>query len=161
MRCALYLRPAGLAQWPHFDDQVKAWLRGQGYEPVDGGGYEAVVCLPYDKGGCYYHRDVSVAMAQRIVEHISVDGEIRWINLEWTETDADDSLTEVRLRFEEHGYARKPTLAILSEGEAAELDQDIRARGEFAHQDLGVRWRPPPPPEPPVQRQPRAPGAPL
>ncbi len=36
MRCALYLRPAGVADTPHFDDVVKGWLREKGYEPVDG-----------------------------------------------------------------------------------------------------------------------------
>ncbi|GJE51480.1 hypothetical protein GOFOIKOB_4539 [Methylobacterium tardum] len=159
MRCALYLRPAGLSAWPHFDDQVKSWLREQGYEPVDGGGYEAIVCLPYDGGGEYYHRDVSIAMAQRIVEHIAVDGNVRWIRLYETEVDlTDDSLTEVRLQFEGNGYAGKPTLAIMSEGEVSRADRSIREEGHLANQDLGVRWRPPPPHAP---VQPRAPAAPF
>lgn len=96
MRCALYLRPAGLSAWPHFDDQVKGWLREQGYEPVDGGCYEAVVCLPYDGGGGEYGRDVSIAMTQRIVENLAIGAEFRWIHLRGTAVNwTDRSLSEV------------------------------------------------------------------
>jgi hypothetical protein len=162
MRCALYLRPAGLAQWPHFDDVVKGWLREQGYEPVDGGCYDTVVCLPYDGGGDYYHCDVSVAMAARILEYLAVDGEVKWIHLCGTEIDwKDDSLTAVRLELDvDRGgrYGGKPTLAIMSEGETAEADRAIRETGYVADQDIGSRWRPPALPAP---MQPRAPGQPF
>lgn len=143
MRCALYLRPAGLSAWPHFDDAVKGWLRIQGYEPVDGGSFETVVCLPYDGGGTEYGRDVSIAMANRILEHLAVDGEIRWIRLHETKVDnSSDTLKEVELRFEGHGIvASRPTLAILSEGEAAEVDVRIREHRWFAGEDLGKRWQ--------------------
>ena len=149
MTRALYLRPAGLATWPHFDDQVKAWLREQGIEPVDAGDHEEVVCLPYCGGGGYYHRDVSIEMAQRIVDMLAIGGEVRWIHLRSTEVDwKDDSLEKVRLEFEEHGYAGKATLAIMSPDEVAEADREIREEGQLGHHDLGVRWRPKPPPAP-------------
>ncbi len=162
MRCALYLRPAGLATWPHFDDVVKGWLREQGYEPVDESCYDAIVCLPYDGARDYYHCNVSVAMAQRIVDFLAVEVEVRWIRLGRTEVDySDNALEEVGLDFADPCYGGRPTLAIMSEGETAEADREIRQFGQLADQDLGVRWRPPPPPPPPTPRQPRAPGAPF
>lgn len=134
---------------------MKAWLRTEGYEPVDGGEHEAVVCLPYCAGGGYYHRDVSIAMAQRIVEFLAVEGEVRWINLRDTKVDwKDDSLESVRLSFEEHGYAGKPTLAIMPEGDVVQADREIRETGHLSHHDLGRRWRPAPPPAP---REPQRP----
>lgn len=155
MTQALYLRPASLAQWPHFDDQVKAWLRAEGIEPVDVGEHELVVCLPYDGGGNYYHADVSIMMAQRILDTLAIGGEVRWICLSGTDVDGDDSLTEVHLRWAVNFFGGKPTLAIMPMDEVDRADREICEEGQLNDSDLGVRWKPKPPPTP------RRPGEPL
>ncbi len=57
LKRALYLRPESLGM-TGLDDAVKAWLRAEGFEPVDEAPYEVVAYLPYDGGGNYYHADV-------------------------------------------------------------------------------------------------------
>ena len=45
----------------------------------------------------------------------------------------------VSVEFEDNGYQSNPTLVILKESEAFDLDRRIRAEARFVIWDLGVR----------------------
>lgn len=157
---ALYLRPAAVVG-TGLDQAVKAWLVAKGFEPVDAGEANHIVYLPYDGGGNYYHRDVSVEMALAIVEAIRDGRNVRGVEVKDTDVETlteggikVEALVEARLDWDDSGYGGRETLAILTPDDQREAEANIRETLQISYHDLGQVWRPDWKPPPQAQRPP-------
>lgn len=148
MERALYLRPAAVVG-TGLDEAVKAWLVAKGFEPVDAGAADQIVYLPYDGGGNFYHRDVSVEMALAIVEAIRDGRHVHNLRVEDTdvETITEDgatveALVEARISWDDSAHGGHETLAILTPDDRRQAEASIRETRELSCHDLGQVWRP-------------------
>lgn len=145
---ALYLRPAAVVG-TGLDEVVKAWLVAEGFEPVDAGEAAHLVYLPYDGGGNFYHRDVSVEMALAIVEAIRDGRDVRGLEIQRTETQTIteggapvEALVEARIDWDDTCHGGHETIAILTPDDQREAEAKIRETQEISYHDLGQVWRP-------------------
>lgn len=145
---ALYLRPAAVVG-TGLDEAVKAWLVSKGLDPVDAGEASHLVYLPYDGGGNFYHRDVSVEMALAIVEAIRDGRVVYGLEIQRTETQtiteggtSVEALVEARIDWDDTCHGGHETIAILSPDNQREAEAEIRETQEISWHDLGQVWRP-------------------
>ena len=153
MKRALYLRPENL-NLTGLDDAGMAWLRSEGFEPVDAAPDAFVALLPYDGGGNYYHVDVSPRMATVLVANIAEGVEVRGIHLKDTETcwageaDRDCDYLELEaadLAWDDTHHGGRPTISIMTPAQVEEAEQTISRESKLDWHDLGAVWVPPSP----------------
>lgn len=130
--------------------------RGQDLDPIDDGGHDEVVIVPYDGGNEYYHADVSLEMASRIIQAISKDHDVNLIAIERVDTDLvfetrdgiqyeAEVVEDCRIDWSGTHYGGKPTIAIMSPAMVEEMEHQMTVSDKIgSYIEMGYEWRPSP-----------------